>query len=181
MRIEVTTARMKLCSFVWMDQSSVCINLWLSPRYPWAVSSSMHTITNLRSFQFQYKHPNGDASQVFYRTLYTSKSTQDEDSKKQLHIWCAVINRIKRLLDENQTNSCDQTTSEPSFGEGLSRVLLGLNAATIRNVISSTMAHLISCNNWARFVFFTRVFRFVSWANGSNSRRTRHQCAHQDK
>jgi hypothetical protein len=71
--------------------------------------------------------------------LYTSKSTQDEDSKKQLHIGHAVIKKIKHLLDGNQINGCDQTTSEPSFGEGLSRVLLGLNAATTRNVISSTM------------------------------------------
>ncbi len=34
----------------------------------------------------------------------------------------------------------------------MSRVLLGLNAATTRNVISSTMAHLISCNNGSWFV-----------------------------
>jgi hypothetical protein len=31
--------------------------------------------------------------------------------------------------------------------------LLGLNAATTRNVISFTMAHLISCNNGSQFVF----------------------------
>jgi hypothetical protein len=42
----------------------------------------------------------GDASQVFYGTLYTSKSTQEEDSKKQLRIGRAVIERIKRVLDE---------------------------------------------------------------------------------
>jgi hypothetical protein len=95
----------------------------------------------------------GNASQVFYSTLYTSKSTQDENSKKQLRIGHAVIKRIKSLLDENQTNGCDQTTSEPSLGEGLSRVLLGLNAAIKRYVISSTMAHLISCNNGSQFVF----------------------------
>jgi hypothetical protein len=94
-----------------------------------------------------------DALQVFYSTLYTSKSTQDEDSKKQLRIECAVIRRIKHLLDENQTNGCDQTTSEPSFGVGLSRVLSVLNAETTRNVISSTMTHLISCNNGSWFVF----------------------------
>ncbi len=98
-----------------------------------------------------------DALQVFYSTLYTSKSTQDENSKKQLRIGCAVIKRIKYLLDENQTNGCDQTTSEPSFGEGLSRVLLGLNAATTRNVISSTMAHLISFNNGSQFVFSHKI------------------------
>jgi len=33
----------------------------------------------------------GDASQVFYSTLYTSKSTQDEDSKNQIRIGRAVI------------------------------------------------------------------------------------------
>jgi hypothetical protein len=33
----------------------------------------------------------GDASQVFYSILYTSKSTQEEDSKKQLRIGRAVI------------------------------------------------------------------------------------------
>jgi hypothetical protein len=104
-------------------------------------------------FNFNINIQIGDASQVFYSTLYTSKSTQDEDSKKQLHIGHAVMKRIKHLLDENQTNSCDQTTSEPSFEEGLSGILLGLNAATTRNVITSTMAHLISCNNESWFVF----------------------------
>ncbi len=104
-------------------------------------------------FNFNINIQIRDASQVFYSTLYTSKSTQDEDNKKQMHIGHAVIKRINCLLDENQTNGCDQTTSEPSFGEGLSRILLGLNAATKRNVISSTIAHLISCNNGSRFVF----------------------------
>ncbi len=103
-------------------------------------------------FNFNTNIQIGDAMQVFYSTLYRSKSIQGEGSKKQLCIGHAVIKRIKRLLDENQTNGCDQTTSEPSFGEGLSRVLSGLNAATTRNVISSTMAHLISCNNGSRFV-----------------------------
>ncbi len=107
------------------------------------------------------------ASQVFYSTLYISKSTQEEDSKKQLRIGRAVIMRIKRVLDEkNQhssasncnsentsTNAILQAQIEPSFGEGLSRLLLGLNAATTRNVISATMAHLIPCNNGSRCVY----------------------------
>jgi hypothetical protein len=41
----------------------------------------------------------------------------------------------------------NQERKESSFGEELSRVLSGLNAATTRNVISATMAHLIPCNN----------------------------------
>jgi hypothetical protein len=106
----------------------------------------------------------GDASQVFYSTLYTSKSTQEEDSKKQLQIGHAVIKSIKWVLDEqNQhssasncnsentsTNAIPQAQIEPSFGEGLSRLLWGLNAATTRNVINATMAHLIPCNNGSR-------------------------------
>ena len=88
----------------------------------------------------------GDASQVFYSTLYTSKSTQDEDSEKQIRIGRAVIKRIKRVMNDNQEG-------DPSFGEGLSRVLSGLNAATTRNVISATMAHLIPCNDGSRFVY----------------------------
>jgi hypothetical protein len=104
-------------------------------------------------FNFNTNIQIGDVMQVFYSTLYTSKSTQGEGSKKQLRIGRAVVKRIMRLLDENQTNGCDETTSEPSFGAGLSRVLLGLNAATLRNVISSTMAHLISCNNRSQLVF----------------------------
>ncbi len=39
MRIEVTKTKIKLCGFVWMDQSTVCIHLWLSPNNPWAIRS----------------------------------------------------------------------------------------------------------------------------------------------
>ncbi len=88
-------------------------------------------------------------------------------AKKQLRIGHAVIKRIKQVLDEkNQhssasncnsedtsTNAIPQVWIESSFGEGLSRLLSGLNAATTRNVISATMAHLIPCNNGSRFVY----------------------------
>jgi len=57
----------------------------------------------------------------------------------------AVIKRIKRVLEETPDTISEnsQERKEPSFVEGLSRVLSGLNAATTRNVISATMAHLI--------------------------------------
>jgi hypothetical protein len=47
----------------------------------------------------------------------------------------------------------NQGGGDPSFGEGLTRVLSGLNVATTRNVISATMTHLIPCNGGSRFVF----------------------------
>jgi hypothetical protein len=104
-------------------------------------------------FNFNTNIRIGDVLQVFYSTFTQANQHKMKIAKKQLRIGCAVIKRIKHLLEENQTNGCDQTPSEPSFGEGLIRVLSGLNAATTRNVISSTMVHLISCNNGSRFVF----------------------------
>jgi hypothetical protein len=47
----------------------------------------------------------------------------------------------------------NQARKEPSFGEGLSRCLSGLNAATARNVISATMVHLIPCNNGSQLLY----------------------------
>jgi hypothetical protein len=76
-------------------------------------------------FNFNTNIQIGDASQAFYSTLYTSKSTQDKDSKNQIRIGCTVIKRLKRVLTDNQE-------WEPSCGEGLSRVLSGLDAATTR-------------------------------------------------
>jgi hypothetical protein len=61
-------------------------------------------------FNFNTNIQIGDASQVFYSTLYTSKSTQDKDSKKQIGIGRAVIKWIKQVLNDNQEG-------EPSFGE----------------------------------------------------------------
>ena len=65
---------------------------------------------------------------------------------------------MKRLLEESSSkesidDGCNQATLEPSFCEGLCRVLPGLNAATRRNIISATMAHLIPSNGGSRFIF----------------------------
>jgi hypothetical protein len=112
----------------------------------------------LNVFNFNTNIQIGDVSQVFYSTFYTSKSTQEEESEKQLQIGRAIIKRIKRLLEEStsretSSDGCNQATLEHSFREGLCRVLSGLNAATTRNVISATMTHLIPSNGGSRFVF----------------------------
>jgi hypothetical protein len=117
-----------------------------------------HNLPILNVFNFNTNIQIGDVSQVFYSTLYTSKSTQEEDSEKQLRIGCAVIKRIKRLLEETSSressnDGCNQAMLESSFCEGLCRVLSGLNAATTRNVISATMAHLIPSNEGSCFIF----------------------------
>jgi hypothetical protein len=56
-------------------------------------------------------------------------------------------------LRDTPKERCNQDRLETSFWEGLCRVLSGLNAATTRNVISATMAHLIPSNGGLRFVF----------------------------
>jgi hypothetical protein len=112
----------------------------------------------LNVFNFNTNIQISDVSQVFYSTLYTSKSTEEEDSDKQLRIGHAVIKRIQRLLNDQglrdtSKERCNQDRLETSFWEGLCRVLSGLNAATTRNVISATMAHLIPSNGGLCFVF----------------------------
>ncbi len=74
---------------------------------------------HLKGFNFNTNIQIGDISQVFYSTLYTSKSTQEEDSEKQLQIGCAVIKRIKRLLEKTSSkvssnDECNQAMLEPS-------------------------------------------------------------------
>jgi hypothetical protein len=59
-----------------------------------------HNSSILNVFNFNTNIQIGNVSQVFYSTLYTSKSTQKEDSDKQLRIGRAVIKRIQRLLDD---------------------------------------------------------------------------------
>ncbi len=116
-----------------------------------------HNSLILNVFNFNTNIQIGDVSQVFYSTLYTSKSKQEEDSDKQLWIGRAVIKRIQRLIYDQSLRDtskewCNQVTLETSLWEGLCRVLSGLNAATIRNVVSATMSHLIPSNKGLRFV-----------------------------
>jgi hypothetical protein len=141
-----------------MDQQERYVPSWLYQEDPWVASTSIHIIHPSCMFNFNTNIQIGEVSQVFYSTLYTSKSTQEEDSEKQLRIGRAIIKRLKRLLEENtpidlSNDECNQATLEPSFCKGLCRVLSGLNAATTRNVISATMAHLVPSNGGSRFVF----------------------------
>jgi len=53
-----------------------------------------HNKTISGVFNFNTNIQNGDAWQVFYSTLHTSKSTQDEDSEKQIRIGRAVVKQI---------------------------------------------------------------------------------------
>jgi hypothetical protein len=91
----------------------------------------------------------GDPTHVFYSTLYSSKSTQEEDSKRQKRVAMAIV---RRLLRQERMIASGQMERTPSgFSEGISRMLCGLNAATSRDVVSAPMAHFLVCNNGKRF------------------------------
>jgi hypothetical protein len=60
------------------------------------INAHSHPISAV--FNFNTNISIGDVSHVYYSTLYTSKSTQEEDAKKQLQIGRGVMKRIKRLL-----------------------------------------------------------------------------------
>ena len=107
-----------------------------------SISSLLNCNTNMQT---------GDASQVWYSTLYGSKDNQPEDSERQQRIGHQIIKRLLRMQNEVLDGTREQD-DDPGFAEGLCRMLSGMNAATSRTVISSTMAHLIVSYNGTRFV-----------------------------
>ena len=88
----------------------------------------------------------GDFAQVYYSTLYTSKTTQKEDTASFLAVSSALDKRLARALAEGRESA------EPDFVEGLSRFLTGLRAHLSSNIMSSTMAHLLVTQG-SRFTF----------------------------
>ena len=96
----------------------------------------------------------GDPSQVYYSTLYTSKTTQKDDEEPRQRIANQCTRRLLRIQNE-VLDGIQEPETEPSFTEGLCRLLSGMNAATSRNVISATMAHLINSNGGSRFIYST--------------------------
>jgi hypothetical protein len=57
------------------------------------INAHSHPISAV--FNFNTNISIEDVSHVYYSTLYASKSTQEEDAKKQLQIGHCVIKRIK--------------------------------------------------------------------------------------
>jgi hypothetical protein len=62
-----------------------------------------HNLPILKVFSFNTNIQIGDVLQVLSSTLYTRKSTQEEDSEKQLRIGHAVVERIKRLIEDTSS------------------------------------------------------------------------------
>lgn len=93
----------------------------------------------------------GDPTHVFYSTLYTSKSTQEDDANRQKRVAMAIVRRL--LRQERMILSGEMERIPSGFSEGISRLLCGLNAATSRDVVSAPMAHFLVCRHGKRFVY----------------------------
>lgn len=110
--------------------------------HSWVISEILNCNSNIQI---------GDPTQVFYSTLYSSKSTQKEDADRQKRIARSIVYRLIR--QENQVAMGLSDSYPCGFGEGISRMLSGIMAATSRDVVSAPMAHLLISQNGKRFQY----------------------------
>ncbi len=96
----------------------------------------------------------GDPFHTYYTTLYNIKSTQEEDGERNQRTIQTILRRLIRIQDEIRSGIRDKNDEDESdLVEGRCRMLSGMHAATSRYVVSSTMAHLLICQNGTRFKF----------------------------
>eukprot|EP00986_Skeletonema_menzelii_P013820 scaffold8448_cov188-Skeletonema_menzelii.AAC.1 len=98
----------------------------------------------------------GDWSHTYYTTLYSTKDTQAEDKAAYHRVIASLGRRLWRQQQEHLTqakNEDDIQEQEKCHIEGLGRVITGLNALLSRDVVSSTMAHLLISQGGERFTY----------------------------
>jgi len=120
----------------------------------------------------------GDPSHTFYTILYKSKDTQAEDKMAFHRVHAALGRRLWRAHQHQQqqeemrkqNQEAEDSTPAPAEGstpkdkddddneracfiEGLGRIMTGVNALLSRDVVSSTMAHLLISQGGERFTY----------------------------
>jgi hypothetical protein len=110
--------------------------------HSWVISKLLNCNSNIQI---------GDPTQVFYSTLYSSKNTQKEDAERHKRIARSIIYRLIR--QQNQVTMGLLDSCPCGFGEGISRMLSGIMAATSRDVVSAPMAHLLISEHGRRFKY----------------------------
>ena len=116
----------------------------------------------------------GDIWQIYYSTLYGSKSTQQEDSDRVQRILYAVSRRLQKIEEDIHLGKKAFIEPEDSFTRGLGVILSGLRAATSRHVVSATMAHLIVSLDGTRFEYSHKfghllISQLEATLNGENT------------
>ena len=89
---------------------------------------------------------------MFYATMYTSKTTQKEDSISIIRVSNALSKHITRkLATENKEEN--EGKKDQDFVLGLSRMLCAIQAHVSTNIVSAPLAHYIALHNSNRFSF----------------------------
>ena len=97
---------------------------------------------------------------MLYTTCYTSKSTQDEDTKAYQNVGNASVRGIARNVNKQIVQICDEPnlvddendTQDPDFVEELLRSLCGISSHLVSNVCTNPMGWVIVIND-SRFMF----------------------------
>ena len=102
----------------------------------------------------------GDRAHTFYVTLYTSKDTNPEDKQVWQQVAASMGRRVwNQMVSYGREHGNMQNFSlEEDYGEGLGRLLTGINAALRNDVVSATMSHNLVFNSGTR-CFFSYDFR----------------------
>ena len=97
----------------------------------------------------------GDRAHTFYVTLYTSKDTNPEDRQLWQRVTASMGRRVwNQMVAHGRVHgSMEGFRLEPDYGEGLGRLLTGINAALRNDIVSATMAHHLVFNKGSRFHF----------------------------
>ena len=122
-------------------------------RKPWCHYVNVHNATLSEVLNCNSNVQVGDPYHMYYITLYNLKSTQEEDGERNRRIAQTIIRCLLRLQDKANSGKRDRGDDKNDFVEGLCRMLGGMNAATSRYIVSSTMAHLLVCQGETRFQF----------------------------
>ena len=122
-------------------------------RKPWCHYVNVHNATLSEVLNCNSNVQVGDPYHMYYITLYNLKSTQEEDGERNRRIAQTIIRRLLRIQNAANSGKRDRGDDENDFVEGLCRMLGGMNAATSRYIVSSTMAHLLVCQGGTRFQF----------------------------
>ncbi|KAL7451819.1 hypothetical protein ACHAWC_004215 [Mediolabrus comicus] len=126
----------------------------------------------------------GDASHTFYTTLYKSKDTQREDKMAYHRVHASLGRRLWRAQQRQQQQEKERNEScspaeegsihkdkddedQACFIEGLGRIMTGVNALLSRDVVSSTMAHLLISQGGERFTY-SHEFEHILLQNMEN-------------
>ena len=88
---------------------------------------------------------------MYYISLYNLKSTQEDDGERSKWVTKTITRRLIQIQEEIRAGLRDPCDDESNFVEGLCKMLGGMHAATSWYVVSSTMTHLLICQNGTRF------------------------------